>query len=92
MHPDPIANQDRYNDWDNPYYIAGFSAACETFKATDTDLDKANQRITYQENCIKLLNDNITELEDTIYELNQPWYIKLWNQIPRFSLSIRRTN
>ena len=72
-----------YDKWSNPDYIAGFNAACKTNLATDTDLDKAKQRITYQENCIKLL-------EDTIDNLKQPWYVKLWNSIPRFTLAIRR--
>ena len=93
MNPNPfLLDEERYADWNNPYYMAGFSAALETFKATDTDLDKANKRITYQENSIKLLNDHIEGLEDIINDLKQPWYVKLWNKIPRFSLSIRRTN
>ena len=76
--------------WEDPQYMAGFNAGCETFQATDTDLDKANQRITYQENCIKLLNDNIERLEDIIGDLKQPWYRKLWNKLPRISINIER--
>ena len=38
------------------------------------------------------ISDYVEELEDIIDALNQPWYVRLWNSIPRFSLSIRRTN
>ena len=92
MHPDPIINEEKYADWNNPYYMAGFSAALATINVTDTDLDKAHQKIALLELSSKLSNEKIEELEDIIDLLKQPWYIKLWNKIPRFSLSIRRTN
>ena len=92
MHPHPFIDEEKYADWDNPYYIAGFSAALKTYTESDTKLDKAHQQIALLETCSKLSNEKIEELEDIIDALKQPWYLKLWNKIPRFSLSIRRTN
>ena len=92
MHPHPFTDDIKHDDWNNPYYIAGFNVALETFKASDTELDKAHQQIVLLETCSKLSNEKIEELENIIDALKQPWYVKLWNKIPRFSLSIRRTN
>ena len=92
MHPNPLFKEVKYADWNNPYYIAGFNVALETFKASDTELDKAHQQIVLLETCSKLSNEKIEELENIIDALKQPWYVKLWNKIPKFSISIRRTN
>ena len=48
-------------------------------------IDKLEQQARLSEACINRLKTKIEELE-------LPWYIKLWNKIPKFSLSIRRTN
>ena len=53
------------------------------------EIDDLKQHAMLNKTCINALNSKIEELET---ELATPWYIKLWNSIPRFSLSIRRTN
>ena len=56
MHPHPFIDEEKYADWDNPYYIAGFSAALKTYTESDTKLDKAHQQIALLETCSKLSN------------------------------------
>ena len=100
MNADIIADKDKYNDWDNPYYMAGYASGCETTQ----EMKPLRQRKLEEER-----NDLIKEVErlkldllkadtDAQYygeeytKLSNIWFIRLWNSIPRFSLSIRRTN
>jgi len=98
MHPEPYEQASKYEDWDNPYYMAGYVSGSSSTR-TDEELTQAQQQIKLLEGVAKIdkttiesLNNHINKLESIIDELNQPWYIKLWNSIPRFSLSIRRIN
>ena len=104
MHPDIIADEDKYNDWDNPYYMAGYQSGCEATREMKplrqrkllkerNDLIKENANlIGMQKELIAVRDERISELISELNNLKQPWYVKLWNNIPRFSLSIRRTN
>ena len=53
---------------------------------------KLMSKVTDLEEQAKLDQDCINKLNAKVEELETTWYIKLWNKIPRFSLSIRRTN
>ena len=104
MNADIIADKDKYNDWNNPYYKAGYQSGCETtreekplrqrkLEEEKDDLIKDNAKlITMQKELISVRDECISELISELNDLKQPWHIKLWNSIPRFSLSIRRTN
>ena len=52
--------------------------------------DVYRYEITFKDKCIEELNAKVEELEDVIDELSQTWYIKLWNSIPKISISIIR--
>lgn len=98
MNEDIIKDTDKYKDWDNPYYMAGYASGCESAARTATydwkqqeEIEKTKKELMFKDQAILALNKKVDELEDIIDAL-QPWYIKLWNSIPRFSLSIRRTN
>tara|TARA_R110000824_G_scaffold4623_8_gene22273 strand:- start:3099 stop:3395 length:297 start_codon:yes stop_codon:yes gene_type:complete len=97
MNPDIIRDKDKYNDWDNPYYMAGYASGCESASKTATydwkqqeQTDDALRQIMFKDQAIKALNDKVEELEDIIDALNQPWYIKLWNKTPKISIQITR--
>ena len=98
MNADIIADKDKYNDWDNPYYQAGYLSGCET-KPYVTDYlaeDKAYHIKELKEAVatIKKLEEKANDLNNTldylIRENNRPWYIKLWSKIPKISIQITR--
>ena len=86
MNANPIINEEKYADWDNPYYMAGFHAGCES---SDKCIRDDNQKLKDKVDVLKSVNKTLLI---RIAGLEQTWYVKLCNKIPRFSLSIRRTN
>ena len=96
MNADIIKDADKYKDWDNKYYMAGYASGCESGPKYDlklqVELGRTQKELMFKNQAVKALNEKVEELEDIIDTLNQPWYVRLWNSIPRFSLSIRRTN
>jgi len=98
MNADIIADRNKYEDWNNPYYMAGYTSGCESAaRGTITaslklqeDLEDTQRSLTFRDKAISALNDKVEELEDTIDALNQPWYIKLWTNIPKISINITR--
>ena len=97
MNPDIIRDEDKYNDWDNPYYQAGYLSGCETKPRKDyLAEDKAYhiKELKEAEATIKKLEEKANDLNNTldylIRENNRPWYIKLWSKIPKISIQITR--
>ena len=103
MNPDIVRDKDKYNNWDNPYYQAGYASGCETKPLRDRklrderdDLIKEVEKLKDEQQRLRL--DLLKADTDAQYygqeytKLSNIWFIKLWNSIPRFSLSIRRTN
>ena len=97
MNPDIIRDEDKYNDWDNPYYQAGYLSGCETKPHQDyLAEDKAYhiKELKEAEATIKKLEEKANDLNNTldylIRENNKPWYIKLWSKIPKISIQITR--
>ena len=96
MNPDIIRDEDKYNDWDNPYYQAGYASGCETKPLRDrkllkerNDLIKENANlIGMQKELIAVRDERISELVSELNDLKQPWYVKLWKKIPRIKISI----
>ena len=39
---------------------------------------------------LSIANEVNKELEERIEELERPWYVKLWNKIPKFKITIER--
>ena len=77
--------------WDSPTplqnYKNGWDSCAEVYEEKTTKLE---DEITFKDHCIEELNAKVEELEDVIDELSQTWYIKLWNSIPKISISIIR--
>ena len=102
MNPDIIRDEDKYNDWDNPYYQAGYASGCETKPLRDrkllkerNDLIKENANlIGMQKELIAVRDERISELISELNNLTriskQPWYVKLWKKVPRISINIER--
>jgi len=105
VNPDIIADKDKYNDWDNPYYQAGYASGCETKPLRDrklleerNDLIKENAKlIGMQKELIASRDEHIKELYadlelrgHELEYLKQPWYVKLWKKVPRISINIER--
>ena len=98
MNPDIIRDKDKYNDWDNPYYQAGYASGCETKPLRDIKLrDERNdliKELDIASATIKKLEEKANDLSNTldylIRENNRPWYIKLWSKIPKISIQITR--
>ena len=70
--------------WDSPTPLQNYK------NGWDSCADKLEDEITFKDKCIEELNAKVEELEDVIDELSQTWYIKLWNSIPKISISIIR--
>ena len=74
MNADIIADKDKYNDWDNPYYMAGYQSGCEATRETKPlrqrkleeerdDLIKENANlIGMQKELIAVRDEHIKEL------------------------------
>ena len=98
MNADIIADRNKYEDWNNPYYMAGYTSGCEsaamgTITANLTlqeDLEDAQRSLAFRQKALDALNTTIEELMDTIDALNKPWYSKLWSKIPKISIQITR--
>ena len=102
MNEDIIVDKDKYNDWDNPYYMAGYQSGCEATQEMKPlrqrklleerndlikELDIASATINKLEEKANDLNNTLDYL---IRENNKPWYIKLWSKIPKISIQITR--
>ena len=89
MHPTGLSKEAQadYDKWEDPQYMSGFNAGCEATKRTEDNLYETIADLTRG---IELANKVIEGMDDEIRELNQPWYIKLWNSIPKISISIIR--
>jgi len=93
MHPTGLSKEAQadYDKWEDPQYMSGFNAGCEaTRTARKRTEDKLNQTIADLTRGIELANKVIEGMDDEIRELKQTWYIKLWNSIPKISISIIR--
>jgi hypothetical protein len=90
MNPNPFTKDVDHEErlFHNPTYALGWQKGLAHISDTskyDKQICKLEQQAQLDKTCIKLMKARIEELET-------PWYTKLWNKIPRFSLSIRRTN
>lgn len=102
MNEDIIVDEDKYNDWDNPYYQAGYLSGCETsqiqepirWKKLREERNKTIVELEIASTTIKKLEEKANDLSNTldylIRENNKPWYIKLWSKIPKISIQITR--
>ena len=73
--------------WDSPNYNYGWDNCAKVYEENITKLE---DDITFKDHCIEELNAKVEELEDVVDELSQTWYVKLWNSIPKISISIIR--
>lgn len=84
MHPDPYTKEIREEEFNHP-----LTELYTRDKFIQYEVKDLQEQVKLNEACIDRFVTRIAELEE---ELATPWYIKLWNRIPRFSISIRRTN
>ena len=68
-------------------YVKGHNAGSNKVRAQHAEALNASEE---QKRTIKTLNEKVVELEDTIKDLNKPWYIKLINKLPIYKLSIKK--
>ena len=97
MNPEPYQehpmNEDEYRTMDYDTWNKLMSELDWTTSETKKQLDKKVEQLTIDLQTNELIIKEQKELINKMkLSLNRPWYLKLWNRIPRFSLSIRRTN
>ena len=79
--------EEQLDKWDDPQYMSGFTAGCEATKRTEDDLRSINETL---EERIRELNEDLGLCVSELHDLKQPWYVKLWNKLPRISINIER--
>jgi hypothetical protein len=79
--------QAEYDKWDDPQYMAGYDAGTKWSKDERHVLKKDNADLQER---IKELNGDLELCVLELNDLKQPWYVKLWNKLPRISINIER--
>ena len=90
MNPDPFTDDVKHEEllFNEPKYLQGWQAGLahvvDNTHLTDK-IDKLEQQAQLNNACVDRLKAKIEELET-------PWYIKLWNKMPKVSLKVERRN